>query len=1222
MDIKKIEKHFKEAQQDIDSGKVKEILFSRGTYQVLIDDEEEYWVFLQFNEKQKLSDGFCSCSDEDSCKHLAAAYLAIFRAKEEPLHLRFASSFWKALGRSCAEKCGFDHQSYQQLSSGEYLFQDQNENTVITITLKDEIHKNLLKEWTIEREEETEETSIKFSGLPSDEIANWREGRPSMELLIELSWWGDLSKHLMMLDEEGKDYTLSFSLNEEGIPNQVLVTFDGIVIDVSLETSELISLIPSLNTVNSPLKVFYGNESASSISYDENKHCFRITSSSQCPYEAKAGIPLGNWLFVPNKGFYSEHQNDLLNQDVIEKDDISEVLSSRGKEIQKLLVDTVIHENAQILQHELSFDTSWNLHVDTYLFAIGDLQSKNVAHFGDWVYLPGEGFFPVKERQFDELSQTIPSEKISGFVDTYRSWLNTQEGYLTHLAGIEMQLTYSVDSYGSLHFDAYHDEQLQSSTYKDFGGWIYIAGQGFYPKKVTPQGFPIQVGSEIPSSEVAMYIRMNTSELELIPDFFSEDCPIAKANLIISLSQKGTVIVEPVYKHLPDYKDDVLRFYEEFVYTPDEGFCELPWYCRLPERFLNRVEIKEEGLALFLNYELDVIKEYASKIDVRLRPIRYAQPTIVSLEPDPEKRGTFQAGIKYVTEYGEVNALVVWKAMKQHQRFAFTSAGLFTLDNPKLEWLQSIGKHSVNKAKKLMNLTAIDLMRLQAIDSLDVDMTAPNAKELEKRIEQLMSGEPPSLPSIKGLTSNLRPYQYVGVKWLWFLYHHGLSGLLCDDMGLGKTHQTMALMSSIYELDSTARFLVICPTSVIYHWQEKIEEFLPGMSTYSYYGTQRKLEKFIEGKYQVLLTTYGIWRIDKKLCSDIPFSLAVIDEAQMAKNPSSRTHQALRLINASMTLGLTGTPIENRIEELKALFDIVLPNYMPSQSDFLKHYVTPIEKDGNPEVKERLQKLIRPFILRRKKEDVLSDLPAKMEAVAHCELQMIQRELYNDALGQTRGRLLTELKDVNIPVPYTHVFALLTRLKQICNHPAVYLNEVENYHKYQSGKWNLFVELLREARASSQKVVIFSQYLSMLDIMEIYMKEQNIGYASIRGATADRGEELRRFKNDPQCEVFLGSIQASGLGIDLTAASVVIHYDRWWNAARENQATDRVHRIGQTRGVQVFKLVTKNTFEDRIDALIREKGKLMEDVVGADDQHVVKLFNRDELIKLLQVEEL
>ncbi|MFN4174194.1 MAG: DEAD/DEAH box helicase, partial [Parachlamydiaceae bacterium] len=211
-----------------------------------------------------------------------------------------------------------------------------------------------------------------------------------------------------------------------------------------------------------------------------------------------------------------------------------------------------------------------------------------------------------------------------------------------------------------------------------------------------------------------------------------------------------------------------------------------------------------------------------------------------------------------------------------------------------------------------------------------------------------------------------------------------------------------------------------------------------------------------------------------------------------------------------------------------------------------------------------------------------------------------------------------DLYDENKVIPYIHIFALLSNLKKICNHPALFLKDGFNYDQYTSGKWELFKELLEEALASEQKVVVFSHFLGMLDIIESYLTSIGVGFASLRGSTINRKEEIGRFQNDPNCKVFVASLQAGGLGIDLTQASVVIHYDRWWNAARENQATDRVHRIGQTRGVQVFKLVTLNSVEERIHEMIEKKARRMEEIVGSDDSQVIKTLSREELIELLK----
>ncbi|MCB1108669.1 MAG: DEAD/DEAH box helicase, partial [Chlamydiia bacterium] len=263
-----------------------------------------------------------------------------------------------------------------------------------------------------------------------------------------------------------------------------------------------------------------------------------------------------------------------------------------------------------------------------------------------------------------------------------------------------------------------------------------------------------------------------------------------------------------------------------------------------------------------------------------------------------------------------------------------------------------------------------------------------------------------------------------------------------------------------------------------------------------------------------------------------------------------------------------------------------------------------------------LSKLIQPFLLRRKKSEVLLDLPEKIEEIAYCDLSKDQQELYKAAVFRERDALLHEIEHSAQPVPFLHVFALLSRLKQICDHPSLITGQ--HYTESASGKWDLFLELLQEVRDSGQKLVVFSQYLGMLDIIEHYLASQKIGFASIRGSTRDRKEELIRFKNDPTCEVFTASLQAAGVGIDLTSASVVIHYDRWWNPARENQATDRVHRIGQKRGVQVFKFVTKKTIEEHIHQIIERKKHLTEELISYDDQDLVKQLAKSELIEILR----
>jgi SNF2 family DNA or RNA helicase len=300
---------------------------------------------------------------------------------------------------------------------------------------------------------------------------------------------------------------------------------------------------------------------------------------------------------------------------------------------------------------------------------------------------------------------------------------------------------------------------------------------------------------------------------------------------------------------------------------------------------------------------------------------------------------------------------------------------------------------------------------------------------------------------------------------------------------------------------------------------------------------------------------------------------------------------------------------------MKNLFDFLVPGYLGSDEYFRKNFMQPIEKGAEPETELALQKLIHPFKLRRNKANVLHDLPEKVEDIRHCTLAPDQVKLYREILELKARPILETLKDESSPVPYLHVFAVLTLLKQVCNHPL--LVHPGKLTQYESGKFEVLKELLTEALDSGHKIVIYSQYVEMIRIISEYLKSSSIGHSVLTGQTKNRGRVIETFQTDPNCKVFIGSLLAGGIGIDLTAASVVIHYDRWWNASKENQATDRVYRIGQNKNVQVLKLVTRGTLEEKIDALIATKRELFEKFMDRDEE-LFKTFSRSQLIELLQ----
>lgn len=1230
------------AEQYIAKGLVRDIEFSGPTYQVLVIDaakKQEIWSFLQLDNRGGIKDCFCECEKEegsDYCVHLTAAFLRIYNGQLAPLHQRFRNSLWNKLFELFAERLGDAQGVLSKVANGHYNRATASGKTIFFIKGKTAKVKEHLTDIIEHRRKETEETSLKFSNLPQEEINLWREGRPSSQLRYELSFWNDLAHWFMRLQEDSVPYEIEFTYSETNLPNYINIKFPEIEAGFYISEANLPEIIPALATVKSSLPVHdASHENIKRITYDKSTGSLLIESKKAKGKEAlekrgiQKGIPLKEWLLIPNEGFYPRDQHNLLAKHKITGEQVSQVLSENTLLVQRLLEETSLHTDPITLGYTISFDPEWNLHIVAYAFTPGDLNTSGSRYFGKWVYVDKEGFFPIEETHFNQFETIIPQTDVADFVTQERSWLNTQEGFHTHLTHLESLLTYSVGEDNRLRFSrlAAFKEEGES---KDFGEWVYISGRGFYSKVTAMTSLPLQADIAISPEQIPLFIRMNHSDLSLVHKFFSEKCPVTRAELIVKLTEDERITISPNYELRSEYEGADVRFFDDFVYVAGEGFCELPMDCRLPERYHQPVLVDHPDIPTFLSHELELINEYITSLDPQLRKPQLMQLNAASIIKETEKGfGGYALKLSYQTEWGQIPISHFWTAIKHKKRYLFSEAGCIDLEDRRFEWIRNQTHKHVDKRSNTVYLSTLELMRLHALDPIEIQKGARGADLSIAILKELTEFTLPEEPDLTGLKSSLRPYQQLGVHWLWFLYRHELSGLLCDDMGLGKTHQAMALLAAVMNFakkteqpgEKPHHFLIVCPTSVIYHWQEKLAEFLPNLRVCIFHGGSRTFQEFHQ-QYDVLLTSYGIWRLEHELLSTVKFDVAILDEIQIAKNHHSRLHATLRHIDAKMRLGLTGTPIENRLREMKALFDLVLPSYMPSEVDFREMFIKPIEKEDSSERRVLLSRFIKPFVLRRKKGEVLFDLPEKVEEISHCDLSPEQAILYNQALEKSRQRIMEQLENEGDTVPYIHIFALLSMLKQICNHPAVFLKNAEDYKKHESGKWDLFVELLNEARDSQQKVVIFSQYLTMLDIFEKYLQEMGIGYATIRGSTIHRGEEIRRFNHNPECEVFLGSLQAAGLGLDLTAGSVVIHYDRWWNAARENQATDRVHRIGQRRGVQVFKLVTKGTFEERIDIMIAKKGKLMEEVVSSDDHRFIKAFDRNELLQLLhEVEE-
>ncbi|MCD6388592.1 MAG: DEAD/DEAH box helicase [Desulfobulbaceae bacterium] len=462
---------------------------------------------------------------------------------------------------------------------------------------------------------------------------------------------------------------------------------------------------------------------------------------------------------------------------------------------------------------------------------------------------------------------------------------------------------------------------------------------------------------------------------------------------------------------------------------------------------------------------------------------------------------------------------------------------------------------------------------------------------------------------------HLRDYQVNGMAWLYSLYRHKLGGILADDMGLGKTHQALALLWLIARKNPNRNFLIVCPASVAPHWAMKIKDFYGEFSFDFFHGSGRNFDS----KTQITITTYGLIGRDKAL-TECSFDVIIFDEIQHLKNKKTIMHQAALDLDGFIKIGLTGTPLENSVIDLKNILDICLPGLLGSDEYFKKRYVREVSAKENKKRLAELALRVSPFLLRRDRGQVLSELPEVIEDIHTCELSDDQIRFYRQAIGE-RGALLDQLNDENSNISYMDILALITMLKQICDHPALIDDESEN-SEYESGKWDLFVELLGECLASGMKVVVFSQYTRMLDIIEEYLEEEKVGYGSLRGnmSISKRAAMIESFQNSSDCRVFCASLLAGGVGIDLTAAQAVIHYDRWWNAAREDQATSRVHRMGQKHVVQVFKLITVGTLEEKIHRMITAKRDLVGLLIKSDDANMIKKLRRKDLQDLLRWE--
>ena len=630
------------------------------------------------------------------------------------------------------------------------------------------------------------------------------------------------------------------------------------------------------------------------------------------------------------------------------------------------------------------------------------------------------------------------------------------------------------------------------------------------------------------------------------------------------------------------------------------------------------------------------------------------------LKTDSDIYFFIQEGLKKLMEHGEVFYSDAFRKMKSKQSNTF-SVGLRVSEEIDLleldlnygdiskEELQQLFR-SYRLKKKFFRLTDgsfIDLetedigKMVQLLDNLNVsakDMEAQSVfrlskglalyvddlfdettveiqknEEFHKLIETIsnMEQEHYELPS--GIHAQLRPYQEIGYQWLMTLADHQLGGILADDMGLGKTLQAIVYMKAMRDRGGNPKFLIVCPTSLVYNWLDEFENFAPDLRCRVVTGTPEERLALVssEEPTDVLITSYPLLRRDVANYETKMFHTVFLDEAQFIKNAASLNAKSVKALTAEHRFALTGTPIENSLSELWSIFDFVMPYYLLSHSRFVKQYEKQILKNDD-EALASLNKRIRPFILRRMKKDVLQELPEKLETKFLTELTMEQKKLYLSFLESFRGELGDDFGFENMGHARFQILAALTRLRQICCHPGTFLDNYEG----ESGKLELFLQILPDLVSNGHRILVFSQFTSMLEIIQKSLDELKYEYFYMEGSTkvSERNDYVKRF-NAGEGQVFLISLKAGGTGLNLVGADTVIHFDPWWNPAVEDQATDRAHRIGQKNSVQVIKLITKGTIEEKIYKLQKKKKELSDSVIESKEVFINSL-SKEELEEL------
>jgi len=576
-----------------------------------------------------------------------------------------------------------------------------------------------------------------------------------------------------------------------------------------------------------------------------------------------------------------------------------------------------------------------------------------------------------------------------------------------------------------------------------------------------------------------------------------------------------------------------------------------------------------------------------------------------SFEVTPSGQQWFDLDVSYQTGSGEnFSNSEIQRLLRSGQSHTKLKNGKFAvIDTGAVEELQEVLLDSAPQQHEngyRINNNQAGFLASALNDNASWRVQAP--REWRDKAQQHSGEAKMELPPLGKLDAVLRPYQKHGVAWLEFLRKNSFGGILADEMGLGKTLQTLAFLKTVVERAPAGErlpSLIVCPTSLVFNWLAEAERFTPELKVLALHGP-RRTELFGEvPSANVVITSYALIRRDAEQYRAFDFDTLVLDEAQHIKNRQTQNAQSVKAVRARRRFVLTGTPMENSVLDLWSIFDFLMPGYLGTAADFKERYEVPIAREKDTGAQSRLARRIRPFLLRRLKREVAKDLPEKIEQVSFCDLSSEQTAVYQQLLEASRKEITDAVGQQGLQKSRMLILTALLRLRQVCCD--LRLLKLENAREDNSGKLELFNELLQEAIDGGHRVLVFSQFVEMLQLLKESLQSQNVEFSYLDGSTTDRAKVVQEFQSK-EIPVFLISLKAGGVGLNLTAADTVFHFDPWWNPAVEAQATDRAHRIGQSRVVTSYKLITRGTVEEKILHLQQQKRELIQSTLSGEEQ--------------------